>query len=279
MSLKQNIKNHLDQKNTKPKYLCYTLDLEEDHAGLLFNSYEGLKYLEDFIQIINERKIKLSFFVQAKLIEKFPEKIEMLRENRFDIHLHSYSHSLRRPKRLTEIRKEIEKSKEIYQEFFKDIPKGYRFPLGVLNEKEYQILKELDFKFDSSVFPSLRLRFFNNLNKPLIPYEVAGIIEIPFSVISKTIRIPIALSYIKLFYPLHFLRSYCHSPLIFDFHMHDLFNLKSTKRITSLKKLHYMRKSKFGLDIFLKFHQKLIKEGYKSISIYEIYNKTKNNQL
>ena len=57
----------LDQKCNKTKYICYTIDLEEDHAGILSNYYEGLEYLEDFIQIIIDRDINLSFFVQAKL--------------------------------------------------------------------------------------------------------------------------------------------------------------------------------------------------------------------
>lgn len=264
------------KKKIQTKCICYTLDLEEDHAGYLSDYYEGLDYLEIFIQIIKKRKIKISFFVQAKLIEKFPEKIELLKNNNFETHLHSYSHTIRNLKDLKEIREEIIKSKEIYQEFFGHAPKGYRFPLGILRKEEYLILNELDFKFDSSIFPIFRPGFFNNLNKPLTPYKVTDVIEIPFSVISKIIRIPVALSYMKLLYPLHFLMSYNRSPLIFNFHMHDLFKLSSTKKLTRIRQIPYIRKSNSGLGIFLKFHEKLKKEGYKSVGIYEIYKKIRD---
>lgn len=274
----QEIQKQLERERNIPKYLCYTLDLEEDHAGLLHDYYEGLNYLEKFIHIVEENEIQISFFIQAKIFEKFPEKIELIRDYNFDIHLHSYLHSLRRSKDLKSTREDIEKSRRIYHDFFGAYPKGYRFPLGFVREKDYLVLNKLNFKFDSSIFPSLRFGFFNNLNKPLKPYKVHGIVEIPFSVISKMIRIPISLSYIKLFYPLHFLMNYHFSPLIFDFHMHDLFNLKITKNL-NFRKLHYIRKSKKGLDIFLKFDKKLKKEGYNSVKIYEIYKNIKNNLL
>lgn len=221
--------------------------------------------------------INISFFVQAKIIERFPDKIELIRDNGFDIHLHSYSHSLYKPKDEIEIYREIEKCKEIYKDFFSKNPKGYRFPLGILNRKDYKILKDLDFKFDSSIFPTLRYRYFNNLNKPTKPYKVNKIVEIPLSVMSNTIRIPISLSFLKLFYPLQFLKKYHSSPLIFGFHLHDLFNLSSTRKLINFKKFHYLRKSKKGLALFLKFNEKLMKEGYNSISIYEIYKKIKDN--
>ncbi|MFX1451366.1 MAG: polysaccharide deacetylase family protein, partial [Promethearchaeota archaeon] len=269
----------LTQEISKPKYIGYTLDLEEDHAGLLSDYYEGLNHLEEFIHIIKEKEIKLSFFVQAKILEKFPEKIELIRDNNFEIHLHSYSHSLQMMLDKKDTHEEIERCKEIYHDFFGEFPKGYRFPLGVLNQNEYFILNKLGFKFDSSIFPTYRPGFFNNLSMPIKPYRVNGIIEIPFSPISKIIRVPISLSYMKIFYPLHFLKSYSISPLIFDFHFHDLYNLSSTQKLTFIRKLPYIRKSKKGLNIFLKFHEKLMIKGYETVSIYEIYKKIINGEI
>ena len=256
-----------------PKYVCYTLDLEEDHAGLLKNHNKGLYYLEDFIQKIKERSINISIFLQSKLIEKFPEKLEIIRQNNIDIHLHSYSHSLRKIKNIENATKEIEKSLDIYQNFFGNHPKGYRFPLGIINEKEYKILKELNFKFDSSIFPTIRPGFFNNLNKPLRPYIVQGIVEIPFSVFSNLIRIPISLSFIKLLFPLHFIRNYFITPLIFDFHIHDLYNLSSTNNLNFINRIPYFRFPNKGLDLFLRFHDKLVQEKYHTVKIIDIYKK------
>ena len=174
---------------------------------------------------------------------------------------------------------EIKKSKKIYEDFFKKEPIGYRFPLGVLRDKEYKILKENGFKFDSSIFPTYRPGFFNNLDKPLNIYNEEGIIEIPFSVISKTIRIPLSLSYIKLFYPLHFLKKYNNNPLIFDFHIHDLYMLNSTKKLSTMKKLPYIRYRDNGVHLFLRFCNNLKEQGYESIKISKVYEKFISDQL
>ena len=175
--------------------------------------------------------------------------------------------------------KEISKSKEIYQRFFNTSPVGYRFPLGVIERDAYKILNKSGFKFDSSIFPTIRLGHFNNLRKPLKPYFVDGIVEIPFSVISKTVRIPIALSYMKLFYPLHFINNYDFSPIIFDFHMHDLFNLSSTQKLPILKRFIYLRKKDNGLGLFLKFHEKLVNRGYETVKISKIFEDFNNGKL
>lgn len=261
------------------KYICFTLDLEEDHAGLIRNYFEGLDHLEDFIGIIKDNKIDVSFFIQSLLIERFPELIELLAENKFDLHLHSYSHSINRFKNSVNERFEIQKSKEIYRCFFNSDPIGYRFPLGIINDNHYFLLKEFGFKFDSSVFPMIRPGYFNNLNKPLFPHIVNGIVEIPFSVISRTIRIPVSLSYLKILYPLHIMKRYNNQYIIFDFHMHDLYNLNSRMQLPFSKRIPYLRNSKNGLNLFLRFHGKLLNEGYKSISILKMYELIKNGKI
>jgi len=170
-----------------PKYVCYTLDLEEDHAGLLKDRYSGLNYLEHFIEIVQDHSIPVSFFIQGKLIENFPEQIELLKTNGFDVHCHSYSHLINRRYDPKIDRDEIEKSREVYRDFFGMNPIGYRYPLGVLNRQSYTLLRETGFKFDSSIFPTWRPRHFNNLSKPLHPYSVKGIVEFPFSVMSPVL--------------------------------------------------------------------------------------------
>ncbi|MBD3212662.1 MAG: polysaccharide deacetylase family protein [Candidatus Lokiarchaeota archaeon] len=258
------------------KIVCYTLDLEEDHAGYLKNKYEGLNYLEEFLDIINKKNIFVSFFVQAKLFEMYPEKIELIKEYGHDIHLHSYNHEIQKFNTCyNEKYHEILKSKQIFSNFFNKNPIGYRFPLGIIQKSDYKLLDELDFEFDSSIFPNFRIGYFNNLNKPITPYFCNRILEIPFSPISNHIRIPVSLSYIKLFYPLHFLLNYKISPLIFNIHLHDLFRLSSTQRLSFFKRLPYLKSSENGLAIFLKFVDKLSKLGYNSKRIIEIYEEAK----
>jgi len=253
------------------KYICYTLDLEEDHAGLLHNYYEGLQYLENLIKIIKENKLNVSFFIQTKLIEKFPERIEVLRENKFDIHLHSYYHEINRFLNYELERIEISKSKDIYKSYFNENPIGYRSPAGIVTSNIYYVLKDLGFKFDSSIFPTIRPGYFNNISKPLYPYYVDGILEIPFSMISPLIRIPLSLSYMKLFSTPFFLKKFDSKVIIFDLHLHDIYKLRNTNLLKPSDRLPYLINRDNGMKILLNFNKKLLNEGYRSSSISRVY--------
>lgn len=254
------------------KLVCYTLDLEEDHAGYIQDFFEGLDKLEKLINFISEKKIYVSFFVQGKVIEKYPEKIELIRNNNFEIHIHSYSHEIQKYLFNISVEEDLQKSFQIYQDFFGIKPIGNRFPLGLVNKHYFFLLKKYGIKFDSSIFPTFRPGYFNYIGAPIYPFKINQIIEFPFSVISQIVRIPISLSYLKLLYPLHFIPRYTISPIIFDFHLHDLFHLKSSSKLGKIREIPYLRFRDRGLDLFLKFHNKLLRDGYKTIGLSKLYN-------
>lgn len=254
------------------KSVCYTLDLEEDHAGLLKNRFEGLKMLGHFLSTTKQMGIAISVFAQGKIIERFPDCIELLKENGSDVHLHSYSHPLRRK---PGDESEIERGKDIYREFFGTNPIGYRFPQGVVLSPDYMHLRRMGFLFDSSIFPTIRLGHFNNLDKPLVPYTVNGIVEMPFSVLSKFLRIPIALSYIKLLSPLHFFLTPRKGLrlIVFDLHLHDLYRISSTMELGTVHRIPYLRHRNEGLAAFLKYHEMLSELGFSSVRIEDVYRR------
>ena len=251
------------------KRICYTLDLEEDHAGILTNSYEGLQQVDEFVEFCNQNQIHPSVFIQAKLMEVFPEKIEILRRAGFDLHLHSYSHPLKRKMNDSH---EIQRSVELYHDFFGRRPTGYRFPQGDIRDDDYKTLRKFGLRFSSSVFPTIRPGHFNNLNKPLSPYMVEEIVEIPFAVISDIIRIPVGLSFMKLVYPLHLLvrPSDANSVIVVDLHLHDLFDLKATAGMRLFDRIPYMRKRREGVKVLLAYHERLKTLGFSQISMSDI---------
>ena len=210
------------------KRLCLTLDLEQDYGDLFDKpSYDGLSYVSDLISFVKEKDIPLTVFVQGSLLEKFPNAIEQLTKLDVEFELHSYSH-LRYKN--TNTKYEVETGKKAFNRFFGKNPRGYRFPSGIFNNEDYSILSANGFQFDSSVFPSIRPGAFNNISMPTGPYylEEDKIVELPFTVISRYLRIPVALSYIKLLgWPyLELIKSSTLPGLIiFNFHMHDLFAL------------------------------------------------------
>jgi len=182
---------------------------------------------------------------------------------------------------------EVKKSKKAYRRFFAKDPLGYRSPLGFINGgNDYKILVSNGFKFDSSIFPSWRPGAFNNLNKPLTPYFLNScpIVEFPFTVFSDIIRIPIALSYIKLFgSPYLYLLKLSSLPnlIIFDFHLHDLFRLTSVDKIflenrlpffyKKLFKRIYQEKEDTGFLILNEFIQSLQKKRYIFLKLADVY--------
>ena len=270
------------------KLVCLTLDLEQDYGELLDEPcYEGLEHIPSIVNFFRERGIPLTCFVQGSLFETHPAQIEELCTLDVDFELHSYSHPS--PK-LSNTEFEVEKGKEAYKRFFGKDPVGYRAPLCVINSKDYETLASHEFRFDSSICPSMRPGVFNNFSKPATPYLVDNprTVEFPLTVLSNIIRIPMGLSYINLLGK-SYLRLLKLFPLpnlmIVDFHLHDLFGLSSSNRIP-LRKLPFIYRSIFrriyqarngkGLDTLDEFITILCNRGYsfsKLIDIYEVISK------
>jgi len=270
------------------KVVCLTLDVEQDYAGLLDEpSYEGLSHIETLVDFLKERDIPLTCFIQGSLFETHSNELKkFLALDDIEFELHSYSHSNTQK---SNIAFEVKRGKEAYEKFFGKNPIGYRSPNGIIKDMHYQILASNGFKFDSSIFPSLRPGAFNNLGKPTRPYLVnnAQIIEFPFTVFSNLIRVPMSLSYIKLFGKLclYLLKSFeLPDFIIFNLHLHDLFELDSSKKMPLsrfspiyrliFKRLYQKRKSNCLAildELIAIFHQKdctfsKLDDIYKSIS-------------
>jgi len=267
------------------KIACFTLDVEQDYGDLLDEpSYEGLEHVPELVDLLRERDVPLTCFVQGSLFETHPVRIKELMTIDTEFEVHSYSHL--QPEK-TEFESEVTKSKKAYQEFFTKAPLGYRAPRGYFNSKtDYKILVSHGFKFDSSIFPSLRPGVFNNLRKPTKPYFVndSEILEFPITVLSSTIRIPISLSYIKLLGKPYFysLKTFTLPNLIiFLLHLHDVFELSSSYKLP-LERYSFMYRRIFeriyhagkanGLYVLDDFIKILQKRNYVFLKLIDIHN-------
>jgi peptidoglycan/xylan/chitin deacetylase (PgdA/CDA1 family) len=260
------------------------LDLERDYGTLLEkSSFEGLKYVPQLVDLFKKRGVPITIFVQGEIFETNPLDIEILSSLDVEFGLHSYSHP---PTKDINAVYEVKKSKEAFMRFFGKEPYGYRFPNGVFGKDAYDTLAENGLKYDSSVFPSMRPGEFNNLALPVSPYILndSSIIEFPFTVFSNMVRIPIALSYIKLLgKPYYYLLRKSQLPqlIIFDFHMHDLFHLASYSDI-QVESLPYMQRHIYnriyrhsrinGFEILNNLISLFENKGYKFAKLIDIYN-------
>ena len=200
-----------------------------------------------------------------------------------EFELHSYSHP--KPKE-SHIESEIKKGKEAYINFMGKPPLGYRSPLGAISETDYQLLTSHNFKFDSSIFPSLRPGVYNNLRKPTVPYLPGNhkIVEFPLAVCSRIIRIPMSLSYINLLgWPYwHILKTFeLPDLIILGFHLHDLFRLDSSSKLSlrsfspvykSIFRKIYLQQAGEGLKLFGNLISLLRNRGYTFATLADVYN-------
>lgn len=264
------------------KIACLTLDVECDYGDLLdIPQYEGISHIREVVDYFRKKNIPLTCFIQGSLFETHSKYICLLTEIDTEFQLHSYSHPGPERKK-SEF--EIKRGKEAYRKFFGRDPLGYRAPLGAITEEDYAILISEGFKYDSSIFPTLRPGVFNNTGKPVEPYFVgnSGLIEFPITIFSKWIRIPFALSYIKLLgEPYIFLLKNFNPPklIIFDFHLHDLFVLNSAKEIDQKSILYqrifkkiYINQKVNGLHLLNEFISLLVHKNYTFLKLGDVYN-------
>jgi peptidoglycan/xylan/chitin deacetylase (PgdA/CDA1 family) len=272
----------LDISSLGKKVFCLTLDVEQDFGSRLgFTSYEGLEHIPELAGLLKRRDIPLTCFIQGSLLETHPDAIGLFHTLDAEFELHSYSHP---SPEAFDIKFEIEMGKKIYSSFFKRNPLGYRAPLGVINQNDYGILSAAGFKYDSSVFPSFRPGIFNNLKKPITPYVLNGpnVIEFPFTVLSPIIRVPIALSYIKLLGRpfINLLKmAPCPDLIVFDFHLVDLFQLKCSGDIP-LQNLPFTYRKTFrriyqngidGLSLLDELISIFLKKGYVFMKLGNVF--------
>jgi peptidoglycan/xylan/chitin deacetylase (PgdA/CDA1 family) len=266
------------------KVVCLTLDVERDYGDLLGeSSYEGLSHIHSLVSFLKERDVPLTCFVQGSIFDTHPSELEKFMTLNIEFELHSYSHP--KPKE-SRIESEIEKGGKAYINFMGKAPLGYRSPLGVISEADYQLLIFHNFKFDSSVFPSIRPGVYNNLGKPTMPYLPCNhkIVEFPFAVLSKIIRVPVCLSYVNLLgWPYwHLLKTFeLPDLIIFNFHLHDLFKLNSSNKLPLqdfspvykfvFQKIYLQRETK-GLELLGKVISLLRNKGYTFATLVDVYN-------
>ena len=276
--------HYLKKKSTKmARLICYTLDLEPDFGGRL-KSYSSLNDISYFQDIIKKNRVKLTTFVAGHMLIKKTEVITKLLDIGSEIELHSYSHNLTHQNEGLEIKK----SKKAYTKYFRKKPLGYRAPKGMITKKGLKILKDENFKYDSSIYPTIVPGRYNNLRYPNEPFyhKDFGIIELPLSVIPK-IRIPLAMGYLQ---PLGInisknIINLFRLPniIVFDFHLWNLYKPVGTNKLPLKWKLLLARNLDKGFKIFNEVFKIFEEKGYKSITMKELYylmnEKLNNNNL
>jgi peptidoglycan/xylan/chitin deacetylase (PgdA/CDA1 family) len=113
----------------------------------LFGADVGLPRLLD---IHDRLDIPATFFIPGHSIETFPEKAGEIVDRGFEVQVHGWRHSTWYDNREDE-QADIERAVDAVYDLTGTKPTGFRSPTAEISEHTLDILKELDFKFDSSL--------------------------------------------------------------------------------------------------------------------------------
>ena len=256
------------------KRACFTLDIEWDYGGrpgeCLKTLDTGKEEIEKLQHFVRSEGIPLSLFVQTSLLEKRPDLAEILPQLGSEFNSHSHTHAMTNFKSDDELALSLESIKTTFgQEKI-----GYRAPGGKLYPGDLERIKKLGYHFDSSIFPSFRPGWFNNLHLPIEPYmHTNGLLELPFAVVPR-IRMMLGLSYMRLlgFSAVQQLMRIFGLPevVVFYGHLHDFVPTEDLANLPFPIKHALGRNANNGLEITQKVAAYLRQNDYEFITMNEL---------
>ena len=137
------------------------------------------------LDVFDAHGVKGTFFVVGWTAERFPGLVKKIVERGHEIGCHSYLHQKIYNQTPEEFRQDTKKAKDILEQASGHAVAGYRAPTYSITKKSLwalDILQELGFKWDSSIFPIVHDNY-GIPNAPRFAYTLPGqeLIEYPIS--------------------------------------------------------------------------------------------------
>lgn len=132
------------------------------------------KNTRKLLTLFADADIKATFFVLGWVAERFPSIVKEIDDAGHEIASHGYSHQLIYNQTPETFKQETQKSKEILENIIQRPVCGYRAASYSITHKSFwalDILSELGFKWDSSIFPVHHDRY-GVAGSPTDPYTI-----------------------------------------------------------------------------------------------------------
>lgn len=116
-------------------------------------------YLDRLLSLLEENNIKATFFCLGKVAEEFPEVIKKIAEKGHEIGCHSYQHKFVTDLTRKEFYNDTLKAKTLLEDVSGQKVVAYRAPAFSFtknNKWAFEVLAELGFEYDCSIFPANR---------------------------------------------------------------------------------------------------------------------------
>jgi polysaccharide deacetylase family protein (PEP-CTERM system associated) len=144
------------------------------------------KNTERILYILENYNVRATFFVLGIIAEKHPDLVKKIAESGHEIASHGYNHELNSNLGGEHLKDDLKKAKALLETISGQEISGYRAPSFSVTDEVIDILKELDYKYDSSYNPfSLNSRY-GRISKRIdringIFQIENGIFEVPLS--------------------------------------------------------------------------------------------------
>jgi polysaccharide deacetylase family protein (PEP-CTERM system associated) len=107
------------------------------------------------LELLEERGAQATFFVLGWVAERHPVLIRRIADQGHEIASHGYGHDLLYNLSQSEFRADVGRCKTILEDLTGHRVVGYRAPSFSITDWAVSILQELEFEYDSSVFPTV----------------------------------------------------------------------------------------------------------------------------
>jgi polysaccharide deacetylase family protein (PEP-CTERM system associated) len=169
----------------------HILDNDSTRTEHEWNKFESrLNYGLDFIfNELEKRNLKATFFCLGWIAKKHPSIIKRINDAGYEVACHSFSHQLVYDLNPQKFLEDTKKAKELLEDLISKEVRIYRAPGFSIRESEkwaFEILFELGFEIDCSIFPSNRghggFSSFGYGKACKIKYNSSELIELPINI-------------------------------------------------------------------------------------------------
>lgn len=136
-------KVHLEDLAIEP---IYRGNPQKPMVALLINVAWGNEYIPTILNILNESKVKATFFYDGSWVKKNPELAKMIYKQGHEIGNHAYSHPDLQKRSRNDTFQEISKTNNVIEETIGVKPKWFAPPSGSFNQVTIQVANELNMK-------------------------------------------------------------------------------------------------------------------------------------
>jgi polysaccharide deacetylase family protein (PEP-CTERM system associated) len=172
------------------------------------------RQMDVLLELLDQHRSRATFFVLGTVAERFPQLIRRISAEGHEIAAHGYAHLCVHQLSRKQFEEDTRRARDILRDTVGVPVLGYRAPLFSINTRSLwalEVLAELGFHYDSSIFPIHHSRYgIPDFATSPARYKLPGcrqIIELPLATFSLAgLRIPVAGGgYFRLL-PLWFLR-------------------------------------------------------------------------